>query len=622
MFRAVPIRCATLAVIFVLLIATTSARLDAQLTDSDKQRLLGTIATDAQHLDAAKLPDLSGAKSQFLGQIEAVDRYLRVAASPENRTAWLAYLDLNPLSTAIADDAAAAVMFREAGALRHRLIGTAPGLELDALVGLRDSVEQLIGAIVFRDPEKSIAQLQRQLATLGTDIEQLGENPSSSDIAEISSTVGLLASSGQAQDTVSALRDTFGRPNIFVLVSESMVQQVVNQNIDETAPVRDCILGTRIVGTATLNGVVSANLIPSTGSAQMQISLLGNLVSNSTGYNGPVRLKTVGFGDLNVTRVVGVSDSGIDMQPVSTEVQLSTEVRRIEHHMKLVRKIARKRVAQQKPLADRIALGKMRNRIAELFAERTEETTGQSPQALTEARPILRRLSLQEPQRVWNSTDDLMSVDATFRRPDQLSTVVRPPSIDTDYDAAIQFHESVVNNALSPVLAGRTMTEAKLNELLASVDRSPESDPATDDGESDPPFEIDFARLQPIVFAARDQSVRLGVRGTRFAQGNRELKRAMEITATYHQSKSEDGTIILVRDAEIEVDFPGDRRLTVSQAGLKPTIQTKFDSVFPMTLLDRELEVPSTAAIESLRGRVFQPVMVDATDGWMTVALR
>jgi hypothetical protein len=215
-----------------------------------------------------------------------------------------------------------------------------------------------------------------------------------------------------------------------------------------------------------------------------------------------------------------------------------------------------------------------------------------------------------------------MSVDATLRRHDQLSTVVRRPSIGTDYDAAIQFHESVVNNALSPLLAGRTMTEAKLDELLASVDRSPAADPPTAGGEPEPPFEIDFARLQPIVFDARDQSVRIGVRGTRFAQGRRELKRAMEITATYHRAESDDGRIILVREEEIDVDFPGGRRLTVAQAGLRPTIKTKFDNVFPKTLLDRNLEVPSTSAIESLRGRLFKPVLVDATDGWMTVALR
>jgi hypothetical protein len=622
MFRDVPTAFGLILASVGMLLASATTRLDAQLTDSDRERLVGTIAADAQNLDAGKLPSLGVAKSQVLGKIDAIDRYLTAAATAENRLAWLTYLDLDPISTAITDDTSLSIIAREAVALRHRLIGTAPGLELNRFVQLRDSVEQLINAILFRDPEKSLALLANQLQTLTKQIEGLSENPSSGDIAAISSIVGLLASSRQAENTVAALRGTFGRPNVSIQVSESLIQQAVNQNIDQTAPVRVCILGTRIIGTATLNGVVSANLLPSSGSAQVQVSLAGNLVSNSTGYNGPVRLRTVGFGDVNVTRMLQLSDSGINMQPVSTDVQLSTEVRRIEHHMKLVRKIARKRVAQQKPLADRIALGKMRTQVGRLFAERTDEATAASPTALAEARPILRRLSLREPAQIWNSTDDNMSLDATFRRDDQLSTVVRPPPIGTDYEAAIQFHESVVNNALSPVLAGRTMTEAKLNELLESVDRLPATDPTVADGEPEPPFEIDFARLQPIVFDARDQSVRIGVRGTRFAQGRRELKRAMEITATYHRSQSDDGKIILVREAEIDVNFPGGRRLTVAQAGLRPTIKTKFDKVFPKTLLDRKLEVPSTSTIEPLRGRVFQPVLVDATDGWMTVALR
>jgi hypothetical protein len=128
--------------------------------------------------------------------------------------------------------------------------------------------------------------------------------------------------------------------------------------------------------------------------------------------------------------------------------------------------------------------------------------------------------------------------------------------------------------------------------------------------------------LQPIVFEARDQTIRVGVRGSRFAQGNRELKQSMEITATYEPARTGEGKMILIRKGEVEVNFPGGKRLTVSQAGLKRTIQKKFNKLFPDTLLNRALEVPASTQVDALRGRVFWPRVVDARDGWLTIAVR
>ena len=101
-----------------------------------------------------------------------------------------------------------------------------------------------------------------------------------------------------------------------------------------------------------------------------------------------------------------------------------------------------------------------------------------------------------------------------------------------------------------------------------------------------------------MIFEARDQTLRVGVRGTRFAQGSRELDRAMEITAIDKPAIGDDGTMILIRVDEVGVVFPGRTRLSVSQAGLKATIQKKFSKIFPETLLDRPLEVPQTSQLE------------------------
>ncbi len=597
----------------------------AKLTDADRQRLVAEITAAAQQLDASRLPQLDSSKQQVLQRIESLDQFLAARTSAENRQAWLEYLDVQPLKEAIEADQSVATMGREAVALRFRLIGTSPGLELRHWAELRDSVQQLIHAITFRDPERSLTTIAKQLEALSDRVNRLGDVPSSEDIAVITAIMGLVDASGQADDAIAAMRHTFSRPNVAVLIGESLVQEVVRQDVNQSRPVRDCILGTRIIGTATMNGVVTADLLPAVGSARMQVSLAGNIVSNNTGYNGPVRLKTVGYGDVNVSRTVHLDESGVRMDPAEVRAALRTEIRAICHKLRLVRNIAKKKAAQQKPQADRIAAFKMRNQVSRQFTSQTDQAGGFTPpDAFSDVRPMLSRLSLSEPTRFWGSTDDSIFIDSTFRGSNQLSTVVSRPPLTTAYDAAIQIHESVINNAFSPVLAGRTLKESQLNRLLEEAGQELPNLPADDkeDAKSEPPFEIDFARLQPIVFQARDQTIRIGVRGTRFVQGRRELKRAMEITAIYHPVETEDGRIILKRDGEVDVSFPGGKRLTVTQAGLKPTIQTKFGRVFPDVLLDRPLEVPEDTKIDPLKGRVFHPRLVEAQDGWLTIAVR
>jgi hypothetical protein len=605
---------------FFIVFASPGA-LPAQLSGTDRPRLIGEIRAAADHLDADLLPDFVTSKSEFLERVATVEQFFTANTTAENRDAWLEYLHLDPLVEAIKSEQSPGVMAREALDLHDRLVGTTPGLELTALRQLRDSTEQLFESILFRDKEKSIASLAKQLDSLAQRVGQLDDNPSANDFAAVSAVLGLLESSGQADRLMDSFRDTFSRPNVAILVGESMIQTAANQNVSRTSPVRDCILGTRIFGSATLNGIITADLLPSVGAAKVNVTLVGKIVSHNRGYNRPVRLRTVAYGDVNLSRTMMVNESGITLEPVYSRAVLRTKILAIEHNLAIVRAIARKRTAQQKPQADRIAVERMRNRAGAQFALRTSEATEIMPQdLLVEIRPLLKRLSLEEPTRLWGSTDEAIVIDTMFRGHDQLSTVVPRPLIGESYDAAVQIHESAIENAFATVLAGRTLSETRLNELLESAGRPmPETDI---EGESGPPFEIDFSRLRPIIFEARDQTVRLGVRGKRFAQGKRELKQAMEITALYEPAKNDDGVAILRRHGDVTVDFPGGKRLTLAQAGLRRSIQKKFSEVFPETLLSRQIEIPSDAEIEAIRGHVFRSRLVDARDGWLTIASR
>jgi hypothetical protein len=240
---------------------------------------------------------------------------------------------------------------------------------------------------------------------------------------------------------------------------------------------------------------------------------------------------------------------------------------------------------------------------------------------INEARTTLARLNLPEPRRSIGSNEKAIFLEATQAASDQFAAVnAAPPLAAGSFDLAIQVHESTVDNAASRILAGRTMTAQQLDRLMADVGRPPAKE--TDASDEEASFEIDFARLRPLIFEARDQSVRIGLRGTRFKQGERELARPIEITATYLPVKTAEGATFLQRQGEVGVDFPGGRRLTIAQVALRQSIQKAFDDRFPLTLLDQSIVLPTTLPIAALQGQTLRTTTVDAREGWLSVLVR
>ncbi len=600
-----------------------------------RERLASELESASKNLDPAKFPQLADSSAAASSSMLAAESFFVRRTDPANAAAWLKYLNLDPLRAAIQSDESPATVAREAIDLRQRLIGTIPGLELSSLQKLRHDLERLIESVRFRDAERAEQLVAKQMVAIAQKIREMDGNPSADEVSDLNAVIGLLSSSGQAPGVVRAFRDQFSRPNLAIIVRESMVQSAVNRGVNQSRPVRECILGTRIVGNASLAGMVTADLLPSLGEVRLQVALTANIASQNTGYNGPVRLQTVGNGSVNVTRTLHIRESGIIADPAHVQASLNTRITSIDHKLRLVRRIASKKAAEQKPNADRIALAKLRSQVGGQFTEQTNDATSIAmPDLMGSVRPVLTRLSLDEPSRFLGSTDAEIIVDSTLRRHDQLSAVVARPPVMAPVDAAVQIHESLIDNAMTPFLAGRTLREGDFEQLISQtgipVNQSESGnsivsrsvDNSGDDEAEDEPFEIEFARLRPIIFEARDQTLRVGVRGLRFAQGKRELKQAMEITALYRPATADDGRALLLREGDVDVSFPGPgKRLSVTQAGLKRTIQKKFADVFPAILLDRSFTVPADAKLESLRGRTFRPEFVDSQSGWLTIGV-
>ncbi len=619
-----------------LAIGMCSEQVHAQFLVESRGVLEAAIETARGDLDAGRLPSDAVAKSQLLAQILATDETLASRTDSQNHANWMRYLNVSPLVAAIEQQESPAVIAERAEGLRGRLIGNIPGLEMTTLRSLRQRVDDLLVSLRYDSPDRAIEQIDQQLSSLANRLTQLGEVPSPDDAAALSALVGLFDDSRQAGEVVDFLRHRFSHPNLVILIGQPLVHDVTARGVAECRPIRDCILGTRIVGSGSLVGDVSSRLLPSRGRIHLELTLRGQFSSRSTGYNGPVRLRTEGEGTVHSSRSVLIGESGVALGETITSASLQTRITAIEHPLKLVRRVASKRAAATKPRADAIAGGRLRSQVTDQFAGQVSAAVasgslGGASRALADGRSTLMRFHLPEPLRTLGSTEQAIYVEATQAATNQLGAVISAPAPESfaangiagssSYNLAIQLHESLVDNVASRVLAGRRLTSKQIDQWMTQIGREVPAI-ASDDPSSAEPFEIDFSRLRPIIFEARDQRIKIGFRGTRFQQAGRELRRPLEVTATYEAVRTDEGRVLLERSGEVGVDFPGDGRLTIQQVAVKRSIQTSFGDRFPKTLLEKSLNVPTTAEFPALHGRQFTAQAVDARNGWLSITAR
>ena len=581
------------------------------------ERISRAAQESIEQLDPTRIAAIEPSKAKFRSAVQSLRDHLARTADDRNASAWLRYLAVDEVLEGIESGASEASLAKLAFRCSNRTIGVHPGLEVDAILAVREAATELSNALRFRKGELIVRALSKRLQTLSEDWIDTGVVPSVEADENLRLVLGLLEKTGQDVALLDGARDSYCYPNLHLLVSGSAVERLIRRPVDQPSPVRDCILGTRLVGNARLCGDVTAVLLPSVGSVRLQLVMNGTIQSRNIGYNGPVRLRTSSQGQVQATRLMTISESGVSLEPVAATGTLQSQVNKIEHRLKIVRRIARRKAAEQKPLTDSIAKRKMLNRVMEGFVEQTDSAVaGPMPNLMDQARPWLLRLDLEEPARLIGSTSDSVYFTGTVRRDEQLAAPTPAPEVSSRDDVTLQIHESLINNTVGAIFAGRTMTRDEIVALApeAGGEKNAESDEAEQD------FEIDFDMTRPILFEARDGELRVGLRVTRFKQGKTERKDLFEVSATYRPVLTTDGRVLLDRVGQTKIDFPRSRS-GIGKAGMRGAVKKSIAEAFPKTLLEQPLAIPADTKLPALANQTYSVRQFQAQDGWLTISL-
>lgn len=562
--------------------------LSATSSDPTSRRLQTIVIQAIESLDPTKIPNLEASKQRLSEAVVRLENYLNPSST--NGQAWSKFLKLDTLKEElISERPNVATMV----VLETNMKQNYPGLEYSHYAEVRQGIGEVVRALRYGyAPDKAIEQLKVKLKQLHESLDE----PVAGAGTDRSFAIGLMANylheMNQAPAALAQIRQQFSTPNIQVQVREGLINRLVSRPVNEPNAVNECLLGTRVIGRAFLTGNVHADLQPMVGGVSLRLNMDANVTTRSNGYNRGVVFGTTAHSPVHATKTIFVTPSGISSTSASVATNLQTSINTIDHRFRIVRRIAKRKAAEQKPLADSIAQGRLQNRIYGQYEQQVEEQLAvarvQLSKLQSQTPPELIRLGIPMPTYSFNSDDTAVHGHVRQAGPFQLAafqpSTISPPN---NCDVVVEAHQSALVNALDLVLGDRAIRSADLDDYARQATGSvPEEIQKEADGEA---WSITLATYRPVEIELEDSKVTIKLRVSQMTRGQQTLEDGAFVTAVYAPSYS-NGVLTLTRQGEVDVSFArATRGLRV--VTLRSFLKGKFDMFFKEQIVTQRLDL-------------------------------
>lgn len=586
-------------------------------------RDLQNIAREARkQLSADKLPHAAPAKRELIAALDNLERFL--STNPQQVESWKNFLRLDAMrEEANAEQPNPAILVDLETSMRQNYLG----LEYPQYTRVRDCLMHFHRALRFGSaPEQTLKAIDLRLEKL---IESLNDPVTETD-TERAEAVGVIANylelSGQAPESLAAMRAKFSQPNVQAYVRESFVTGILVRPVAQPTAVNECLLGTRVVGSACLDGIVSADLMPSNNGVSLCLTLNANLSTNNTGYNRGVVLRSTGSSPIYAAKQIFVNPTGISSTAASVATNLQTQINSIEHRSRIVRRIATRKAAETQPQANVVAEGRLQDRVRTQFDQQVEEQLSQSRVQLAsfqkdaQPRPELTRIGLPKPTYSYNSSSTAIYGVLTQRSTSQLAAV-KPCDIPKPANAAIviEAHQSAMMNAIDVFLAGRTLRNHDLDDLVRQFDGK--VTPELEKEANADPWSITFAAFHPIQIELNDGVVKLTLRIGQMTRGDQVLKQDATVSATYRPTISNgisNGNLRLDREGDVKIEFYG-KISNIGAVSMRAFLKGKFEETFKPVLVNTPVDLPAPKQANVPRVQISS---LQLDNGWVQINLK
>ncbi len=446
-------------------------------------------------------------------------------------------------------------------------------------------------------------------------LEQFETKPTSRANAAVADIVQALRHADQPNQQLVAqvLNDHYRNANIRLAISSELIQRLVPTGEQQVRPVRQRILGAETSGDSAIQTQLKVNLVPDPSSWNIDLEVLGDMVSLTRSSKGPAVFHNTSTAEINSHRYIRIDPLGYHISSEPTDVNSQDYLRKMSTDFDglpvigdFVRLIVREQFEQKRSLAQRITRRIIAQEADAEFDRRLEEGLATAEKELS-SRIVgpLHQLQLNPLVVALNTTADRLTVRYRVANESQMAAYTPRPRAPSDSLLSLQLHQSTINNTIDRIgLCGRTWTlpelYARLGEVFQQNDWTLPEDVPRD-------ITIRFDDHHPATVELQDGRLRLSLRIAELHQPDRLHIERFIVTSNYIPVA--DGMRAeLVRDGVVEIVSNRDRL----------RLRLIFASIF---VANPQIPLVAESWAEDPRAAGLAVSQVEIRDGWLAVAI-
>lgn len=552
------------AVVLALLVEQTA---HGQTAHGGSQAELEALAQRWRQAAADAATALTGAADRLEQRrrdaLAALSRTEQFFASHGDRgQAWRSYLQLDRCREIVTSPRIART---ELAQLADNYVGSAPGLELSAVIELRQALSAL-GRSLEEASADEVASECRRVADLLSGGALLDRHRR----RELADALSWFFARSYLESLVGETRRLTSSPNLVVQLRTPALQAFVGPQPPEPIDIRENYDGMTVTGNGTAYTYVDVRLVPSRDVGRLELLGHTRLETATRGRQGPVTVRSAAGTQLESVTPVVFDAAGFRASPTQSTGCADTRITGICTTLpgpldRLAKRIAKKRFRESRGEINgrtaRQASADLSKRFDEEVAELISE--GQQDYENELMRP-LQRQGLWPAQTHVSSTSAALLIDATSADGAQLSATTAAPAFGDAVDLSLRLHESMLENSLETLLADQTVSDAEIGRMVeraggastSETEASAKSQAARAGSEAEEPeFAIAFGERRPASVDFDDESLTIVLHGRRFYAQHREFD-AMDVVIRYKLQWVDD-VYFAIRDGEPIVARPG-----------------------------------------------------------------
>jgi len=559
---------------------------------------------------------LEKAKGELAGAVERLDAALETAG--EEGSGWKGYLDWPTMQKELAREGCLDPAVLKS--LYGRYTSGAEGLEWEPFIEVRRALRDYLILARLVGTEGLQARYETLLDALGEQLKAYGKKPTPELARSIGVAVARLDEARQAPELIAAIRSHFSRPNLFLRASAEVVTAGLGGPFDETSPVVDVILGSRIRGTDRTTGTAKARLAPSEDRAAIDIMFEGTSRSDNVGYSSPVRVYSHTVTEIRAQKRLFLDAERIWSAPAEATAQSDMRIQSIrsDRGARRVEQEAWRRARGQQGQAEMVAARRTEQRATGRMDQETGAMLAQANRDYVERiHAPMERFGLRPEALQFSTTEEALHLSTFQAASSQLGAAAAAPPMTEEAALALCVHESFFNNAGANAFSDQFFTEKRvLEEIAALLGGLPERFAPAEGEEA---WALRFAGEGPFTVSFDNNRIRVTLRGTQYVQG-KDKHPGMNVTISYKIAPS-GSKMQFVLDGTPEIFPPGfvpggKQRLSARQQVLRTLIERRLGKMLESKLTPDEVLLPGN-------WRTVGPLSLarcEARDGWLLLA--